>query len=140
MSFFGVGAGEALVVLVLAMIVVGPQRFPEIARQGGRWYRLARQYTDEVMKDVRSAVDEIEQEIKEETGDVTSISSISSDLRAIRDDIDAVGTESASEAAQAVSDSTEAVTEAADAASTNGTESTATRNPSVRPSRRAEDR
>ena len=67
MSLFGVGAGEALVVLVLAMIVVGPQRFPEIARQGGRWYRIARQYSNEVMKDVRAAVDDIEQEINEET-------------------------------------------------------------------------
>jgi len=132
MSLFGVGAGEALVVLVLALIVVGPQRFPEIARQGGRWYRLARQYSNEVMKDVRAAVEEIEQEITEETGDLRSLTSIREDLRAIRDDLDTVGTESAADAKQAMTDS-------AAAASTNGTESTATRDPSVRPSRRAED-
>ncbi|MDA0352348.1 MAG: twin-arginine translocase TatA/TatE family subunit [Chloroflexi bacterium] len=132
MSLFGVGAGEALVVLVLALIVVGPQRFPEIARQGGRWYRLARQYSNEVMKDVRAAVEEIEQEITEETGDLRSLTSIREDLRAIRDDLDTVGTESAADAKQAMTDS-------ATAASTNGTESTATRDPSVRPSRRAED-
>ncbi len=132
MSLFGVGAGEALVVLVLAMIVVGPQRFPEIARQGGRWYRLARQYSNEVMKDVRAAVDEIETEIQEETKDLESVTSINDDLRAIRDDVDTVRKESAADAEQAMSDT-------AAAASSNGTESTAQREASVRPSRRAED-
>lgn len=134
MSLFGVGAGEAALVLVLALIVVGPQRFPEIARQGGRWYRLARQYSNEVMKDVRSAVDEIETEIKAETEDIQSMTSIGDDLREIRDDVDEVRTESAADAEQAMTDS-------AAAAGSNGTESgpTLTRDTSVRPSRRAQD-
>ena len=63
MTLFGVGAGEAILVLVLTLIVVGPQRFPEVARQGGRWFRIARQYTTEVMQDVKTVVSEIEQEI-----------------------------------------------------------------------------
>jgi len=134
MSFLGVGAGEAALVLVLAMIVVGPQRFPEIARQGGRWYRLARQYTNEVMKDVRSAVDEIETEIKTETEDLQSMTSIGDELREIRDDVDAVSSESVADAEQAMSDS-------AAAAGSNSTDSTPTlaRDASVRPSRRAQD-
>ena len=133
MSLFGVGAGEAALVLVLAMIVVGPQRFPEIARQGGRWYRLARSYTDEVMKDVRSAVDDIEQEINSETEDLKSFGSLGDDLREIRDDVETVGAESASDAERTMSDT-------AAAASTNGaTESTAKRETSVRPSRRGKD-
>lgn len=120
--------------LVLAMIVVGPQRFPEIARQGGRWYRLARQYSNEVMKDVRSAVDEIETEIKTETEDIQSITTIGDDLREIRDDVSAVSSESAADAEQALTDS-------AEAAGSNGTESAPTlaRDTSVRPSRRAQD-
>ena len=134
MSLFGVGAGEAALVLVLALIVVGPQRFPEIARQGGRWYRLARQYTNEVMQDVRAAVDEIETEIQEETRDLESIASIDTDLRAIRDDVDTVATESAADAEQALSDT-------AAAAGANGADAprTLARDSSVRPSRRAQD-
>ncbi len=50
-------------VLIITLVVVGPQRFPEVARQLARWIRNARAFTDEVMKDVRSAVDEIEQEV-----------------------------------------------------------------------------
>ena len=137
MNLFGVGASEALLVLVLAMIVVGPKRFPEIARQAGRWYRLARGYTDEVMKDVRAAVDEIEQEINEETSDLRSIGDVTDvggELRAIRDDVDAVTSETAADAEAAVTSAEEAANEAPAA-----TESTATREASVRPSKRAQD-
>jgi sec-independent protein translocase protein TatB len=137
MSLFGVGAGEALLVLVLALIVVGPQRFPEIARQGGRWYRIARQYTDEVMKDVRAAVDEIETEIQMETEDIKSLSSVGEDLQAIREDVDQVTKESASDAQEALEDSAAAAN--VDAASEDETESTARRETSVRPSRRSQD-
>ena len=75
MELLGVGAMEALLVLVVALIVVGPHRFPEIARQGGQWYRVARRYATEVSKDVRGAMEELQTEIEEE----------GEDLRAIRD-------------------------------------------------------
>lgn len=139
MSLFGVGAGEAALVLVLAMIVVGPKRFPEIARQGGRWYRLARQYTDEVMKDVRSAVSDIEQQINDEAGDLKSLANLGDDLKTIRDDVEEIGVDSAADAEQAMSDSAAAPASETGGASSNGTESTARREASVRPSRRAED-
>ncbi len=77
MNLFGVGAAEAGLVFVIALIVVGPQRFPEIMRQAGRWYRVARAYSNEVMKDVRAAVDEIEQEVKAETDDIRSVGDFS---------------------------------------------------------------
>lgn len=92
MELFGVGAAEALLVLVIALIVVGPQRFPEIARQGGRYYRTARRYANEVMKDVRGAMAEIEQEVGAD--DLRSVRDIGremtdqarGELRAVRDE------------------------------------------------------
>lgn len=66
MNLLGIGVPEAGLIFVLALILVGPQRFPEMARQAGRWYRTARTFTDSVMKDVRSAVDEIEDELETE--------------------------------------------------------------------------
>lgn len=137
MNLFGVGASEALLVLVLAMIVVGPQRFPEIARQAGRWYKLARGYTDEVMKDVRSAVDEIEQEINAETSDLKSlgdVADVGGELRAIREDVETVTSETASEAKVAV----ESAEDAANETPASG-ESTASREASLRPSKRTQD-
>ena len=63
MELLGVGAGEALVVFVITLIVVGPQRFPEIARQAGRYYRMARRYATHVTADVRGAMSELEAEV-----------------------------------------------------------------------------
>ncbi len=73
MELLGVGAMEALLVLVVALIVVGPNRFPEIARQGGRWFRIARRYATEVTRDVRGAMEEIQSEIEEEAEELRSI-------------------------------------------------------------------
>ena len=101
MSLFGVGAMEAGLVLVIALVLVGPQRFPEIARQGGKWYRVARRFTAEVTKDVRAAVDEIEHEIKVETADLQSVrelADLDAELKSAGADVQAV-TESIAEAA-----------------------------------------
>ncbi len=73
MSFLGVGAGEAFLVFVIALIVIGPNRFPEAMRSAGRWYRIARTYSSEVMKDVRAAVDDIEREVNAEAEDLKSV-------------------------------------------------------------------
>ncbi len=96
MNLFGVGAPEAGVILLIALILIGPQNFPQVMRQAGRWYRVARAFSNEVMKDVRSAVDEIEQEVKRETGDLESLrelTNLDSDLRQVKTDIAAVGQE-----------------------------------------------
>ncbi len=87
MNAFGVGAAEAGLVLLIALILIGPQNFPSVMRQAGHWYRIARRYSTEVMKDVRSAVDEIESEVKRETGDLVSpreLSEMQSDLRQVK--------------------------------------------------------
>ena len=82
MELFGVGAMEALLVLVVALIVVGPRRFPEIARQGGRWYRVARRYASEVTRDVRGAMEELKSEIEEESEDLRSIRDLGDEVEA----------------------------------------------------------
>ena len=88
MTLFGGGAGEASLVLVLTLIVVGPQRFPEVARQGGRWFRIARKYTTEVMQDVKSVVSEIEQEIEDETKELGEVGDLTKELKSIREEMD----------------------------------------------------
>lgn len=93
MNFLGVGAAEAGLVFVIALIVVGPQRFPEMMRSAGRWYRIARAYSNEVMKDVRSAVSEIEREVKAETEDLNvaqDLKDLQGDLRQARESADDV--------------------------------------------------
>jgi len=52
---FGIGTGELLVILVIAVLVVGPERMVQFASQLGKWMAQFRQTTDGVTKDLRDA-------------------------------------------------------------------------------------
>ena len=50
-NFFGVGIPEVLVILALALIVIGPQRLPEVAAQIGRAVRELRRYANQFRRE-----------------------------------------------------------------------------------------
>ena len=81
MELFGVGALEALLVLVITLVVVGPQRFPEIAREGGKWVRKARRFTAEVTAELREAYSELEEEVRAEGDDLRAVREIGEEVR-----------------------------------------------------------
>ena len=82
MELFGVGIGEAALVLLITLLVVGPERFPQIAREGGKYYRMARRFTAEVTGDLRAAMDELENEVNAQSGDLKAVREIGSEVRA----------------------------------------------------------
>jgi sec-independent protein translocase protein TatB len=45
---FNLGAGEIAVICVLALLLLGPERLPELARGMGKFFREFRRQTDEV--------------------------------------------------------------------------------------------
>lgn len=51
---FGVGLPELMVIMVVAVIVFGPDRLPDFARQAGRFLRQMRQFTQAARDDIRS--------------------------------------------------------------------------------------
>ena len=51
---FGIGLPELMVIIVVAVIVFGPDRLPEFARQAGRLVRQVRQFTNAARDDIRS--------------------------------------------------------------------------------------
>jgi sec-independent protein translocase protein TatB len=51
---FGIGLPEVVVILVVAILVFGPDRLPEFARQAGRFVRQVRQFTQAARDDLRS--------------------------------------------------------------------------------------
>ena len=98
MELLGVGAAEAFVVLVIALIVVGPQRFPEIARQGGRYFRMARRYAAEVTSDVRGAMAELEAEVEQQKEELQAAheeiaTGLSTSIAETRSEIENIGRE-----------------------------------------------
>ena len=45
---FNLGGGEITVILILALIFIGPKRLPEIGRTLGEWTRKAKRAMDEL--------------------------------------------------------------------------------------------
>ena len=74
MEFFGIGLPELLVILVLTLIVVGPQRLPEVAAQIGRTIREFRRYSSGVTKELLDAVQDLENEYQDLRGELKSVS------------------------------------------------------------------
>ena len=54
---FGVGAGEVLVILLVALLVVGPERLPKVSHNIGRAIRELRRVQGEAQQQFRSALD-----------------------------------------------------------------------------------
>jgi len=63
MQMFGVGLPELLMILVLAVIVVGPDRLPALAADLARWIRRTRAYAEHLTKDFNEVIGDLEKEV-----------------------------------------------------------------------------
>jgi len=61
-NFLGIGLPEIILILVLTLIVVGPQRFPEMAVQLARLIRQARGYASQVSGQLREEFSDLVQD------------------------------------------------------------------------------
>ena len=78
MNFLGVGVGELLLILVIATIVVGPERMVQLSGQLGRALAKFREQTDSVTREFKEAfeleiqeVNEAGQSLKEAAAEIT---------------------------------------------------------------------
>ncbi len=63
---FGIGTWELVVILVLGLIVLGPTKFPEVAKSLGKGLASLRRSVDEVKEEID--LDSLKSEIEEEAG------------------------------------------------------------------------
>ena len=68
---FGIGFPELLVILVVALIVLGPKRIPDVARSLGRGLAEFRRATGEITNEFRTAQAQIEEEYRRTAADAT---------------------------------------------------------------------
>jgi sec-independent protein translocase protein TatB len=54
---FNVGGGEVMVILLLALLVLGPDKLPEYTRKAGRYVNEFRRMTSGFQEEFRSAMD-----------------------------------------------------------------------------------
>jgi sec-independent protein translocase protein TatA len=59
---FGIGLPELMLIMVLALLVLGPQRLPEVARLVGRAYAQLRRASEEFQNTIRQDIAAIERQ------------------------------------------------------------------------------
>ncbi len=57
---FGIGYQEAFVILVIALVVFGPHRLPELAAQAGRWMREFKKITGDLTGEFEKTIAEVD--------------------------------------------------------------------------------
>ena len=71
-----IGWFEILIVVVVAILIIGPKDFPIVVRKIGKWTGSIKRYFNEIQNDVTNLQDTIEEEIeieKKYSKDKTSI-------------------------------------------------------------------
>ena len=63
---FGVGPMELVIILVFAVIFIGPKRLPEVMKQMGRFFVQARRYSGEAREAFQGFVRDAELDIQKE--------------------------------------------------------------------------
>lgn len=70
MEFLGIGYQELLLVLVLLLVVVGPERLPTMAYQIGRAVRTMQGYARAVRDEFKDEIDYIDEQYRTVKGEV----------------------------------------------------------------------
>ena len=93
MNFLDIGPLEILLILVIALIVFGPDKLPQIAAAIGKGIRKLKEATTELSKDFQGMSDEVKDAGKETKGAVGPGGGLASDLGEVAKEIKDVGKE-----------------------------------------------
>ena len=67
-----IGWFEILIIVVLAILIIGPKDFPVVLRKIGSWIGSFKNYFDEV----RKGITEVEDDIKDEISSIKDLSNV----------------------------------------------------------------
>lgn len=81
-SFFGIGFPELVLILLLAGLVLGPQRIREVSRMLGKWIAQLQKMTREFSRQLNSELDQMDRaEIKGALDDMRALQKQVNDLK-----------------------------------------------------------
>ena len=83
MEVFGIGPLEIALVILIAFIVLGPERIPEVMRQLGTWTRQLREMVNNITRDYNA-------DIREITSEITALQE---EIRSIQRDLGGIATD-----------------------------------------------
>jgi TatA/E family protein of Tat protein translocase len=87
MDFFGIGAPELLLILLIFFIFFGPSKLPEIAGMMGKAMRKLKQASAEMNKNLQDMSDEIKETGKEAGSAVSGDQGLAKELKGISKDL-----------------------------------------------------
>ncbi len=76
MNIFGVGIPEIAVIFVLALLIFGPKKLPELGRSIGKTLKSLQQASGEFQKEIEKAVKETDEEVINDGSEVFSDNSL----------------------------------------------------------------
>lgn len=103
MNFFGVGPAELIVILVVALVFVGPERLPKLAADLARTIREIRKYTGSLAAEFNEVIQEFEKDAEGEkstwkeieTGITGAAKSVTDAVRDVRAEVQGAKTDAA---------------------------------------------
>ena len=94
MNFYGIGLPEIILILVLTLIVVGPQRLPDLAAQLARLVRQARRYAGEVTSQLKYEMGDVTQDYEALRRELQELrQELTQQAKPLRDELDAAKAE-----------------------------------------------
>lgn len=85
--FFDISAGELMVILLVAFIVFGPSRIPEIARKIGRGMNEIRRASDEIKREISKESRKLEKDMDSEGSPYRDIKQAAEDIKKDFEDV-----------------------------------------------------
>lgn len=62
---FGIGTSELILILVLALLIIGPKELPKIGREVGKAFRSFQRAADDVKESITREIEDVGKEVKD---------------------------------------------------------------------------
>ena len=79
---FGIGMPELIIIMVIALVVIGPHKLPELARTLGKGFAEFKKATDDLQQNFKAESAEQERRAKQEAAEKATADAISTQAAA----------------------------------------------------------